>query len=942
MEPQAAVTPTNGTRPPRTETEAPEAPPEAANGGSGGLRCERRFTVAGVSPYDEVEWELRDAVITDEHGDTIFAQRGVEFPKSWSLMATTIVASKYFHGSLEKGERETSVRQLVSRVANQIADWGLAGDYFADREAAEAFRDELTYLLLNQYAAFNSPVWFNCGVEKQPQCSACFINSVEDTMDSILTLAKTEGMLFKWGSGTGSNLSSIRSSRERLSSGGAASGPVSFMKGYDSFAGVIRSGGKTRRAAKMVILNVDHPDILEFIDCKSREEQKALTLIDAGYDGSLNGEAYESIQYQNANHSVRVTDAFMEAVAADAPWQTRAITTGDPMDDLKAREVFRRIAESAHRCGDPGMQFDDTINRWHTSKNSGRINASNPCSEYMYLDDSACNLASLNLMKFLDADGEFDTPAFEHAVDVMLTGMEIIVGNASYPTPRIEKNSHAYRPLGLGYANLGALLMRQGIPYDSADGRAVAASLTSLMTGRAYAQSARLAAVVGPFEGYAPNEEPFLEVMRRHRDAADEVSRSGVPEEVGDRSREVWNEAIALGEEHGFRNGQASVLAPTGTIGLMMDCDTTGVEPDLSLIKHKKLTGGGVIRIVNQTVGSALERLGYSPEEVERLRAHVDEHGHIEGAPDLREEHLPVFDCALEPAGGGRSIHYMGHVKMMHAVQPFLSGAISKTVNMPEESTVEDIEETYIESWKLGLKAVAIYRDGSKGAQPLNRGDAEEANAAGETSAATIAAAEKEVLPDEREAVIHKFEIAGHKGYLTVGLRPDGSPCEIFLRMAKEGSFVSGLMDAFARAVSYNLQNGVPLRVLVDKFIHTRFEPSGYTGNPEIPRADSITDYIFRWLELRFLNREERHADEEEPAAESAAPETPAYAGNGSTRANGAPPSPSPARRATRQEVLEPAAVFADAPPCFTCGALMVRSGTCFKCLNCGATSGCS
>ena len=940
MEPQAAVTPTNGTSPPPTPG-TPEPPPQKTNGTSEGLRFERRFTVAGISPYDEVEWELRDAVITDEHGETIFAQRGVEFPKSWSLMATTIVASKYFHGSLEKGERERSVRQLVSRVADQIADWGLAGKYFADEEAAEAFRDELTFLLLNQYAAFNSPVWFNCGVEEQPQCSACFINSVEDTMDSILSLAKTEGMLFKWGSGTGSNLSSIRSSRERLSSGGAASGPVSFMKGYDSFAGVIRSGGKTRRAAKMVILNVDHPDILEFIDCKSREEQKALTLIDAGYDGSLNGEAYESIQYQNANHSVRVTDDFMEAVKADGPWQTRAITTGDPMDDLKAREVFRRIAESAHRCGDPGMQFDDTINRWHTSKNTGRINASNPCSEYMYLDDSACNLASLNLMKFLDADGEFDTPAFEHAVDVVLTGMEIIVGNASYPTPRIEKNSHAYRPLGLGYANLGALLMRQGIPYDSEDGRAVAASLTSLMTGRAYAQSARLAAVVGPFEGYRRNEEPFLEVMQMHRDAADEVSRSGVPEEVGDRSREVWNEAIELGEEHGFRNGQASVLAPTGTIGLMMDCDTTGVEPDLSLIKHKKLTGGGVIRIVNQTVRSALERLGYPPEAVERLRAHVDEHGHIEGAPDLRDEHLPVFDCALEPAGGGRSIHYMGHVKMMHAVQPFLSGAISKTVNMPEESTVEDIEETYIESWKLGLKAVAIYRDGSKGAQPLNRGDAKQAPAAGETSPPTVAPVEKEVLPDEREAMIHKFEIAGHKGYLTVGLRPDGSPCEIFLRMAKEGSFVSGLMDAFARAVSYNLQNGVSLRVLVDKFIHTRFEPSGYTGNPEIPRADSITDYIFRWLELRFLNKEGHHPDEEEPDAESASASA-AYSGNGGTRANGAAPSPSPARRATRQEVLEPAAVFADAPPCFTCGALMVRSGTCFKCLNCGATSGCS
>ena len=884
-----------------------------------------------------MEWEKRDAIITDEHGETIFAQHGVEFPASWSMMATTIVASKYFHGSLENGEREASVRQLVGRVTNQITAWGKEGGYFASDETAETFRDELAFLLLNQHAAFNSPVWFNCGVEAHPQCSACFINSVDDTMDSILTLAKTEGMLFKWGSGTGTNLSTIRSSREQLSGGGKASGPVSFMKGYDSFAGVIRSGGKTRRAAKMVILNVDHPDIVDFIACKSREEQKAHALIDAGYDGSLNGEAYASIQYQNANHSVRVSDAFMRAVERDDEWSTCAVTTGAPMRTMPARELFRQIAESAHRCGDPGMQFDDTVNRWHTSKHSGRINASNPCSEYMYLDDSACNLASLNLMKFVGDGGEFDTEGFEHAVDVVLSAMEIIVGNASYPTPRIEQNSHAFRPLGLGYANLGALLMHRGVPYDSDTGRSIAAALTSLMTGRAYRQSARMAEAIGSFERYPENEEPFLEVMRMHRDASLAIAPAGVPGGLLSRAQQVWAEAIELGEEHGYRNGQASVLAPTGTIGLMMDCDTTGVEPDLSLIKHKKLSGGGIIRIVNQTVRSALSRLGYDEAATRRIWDYVDEHGHIEGAPGLRDEHLPVFDCALEPMGGERSIHYMGHVKMMHAVQPFLSGAISKTVNMPEESTVEDIEETYLAAWKLGLKAVAIYRDGSKRSQPLNRGESTP------EPASTPDSADKELLPAERDAIIHKFDIGGHKGYLTVGLREDGSPCEIFLRMAKEGSFVSGLMDAFARAVSYNLQYGVPLRVLVGKFSHTRFEPSGYTGNPDIPHADSITDYIFRWLGHRFLkDAAEDVPPEDHPAGAAARP--PVADGVTSDATEHSPPPPRSPRgiRSRRGVVLESAAVFADAPPCSTCGALMVRSGTCFKCLNCGATSGCS
>ncbi len=919
----------------QTALESTPRPTFRRNGQIRGLNLARRFTRPGISPFDEIEWERRDAVISDENGDTIFVQHGVEFPKSWSQMATTIVASKYFHGSLEKGERESSVRQLVGRVAEQITTWGIQGGYFAGDDAA-VFRDELTWLLVNQHAAFNSPVWFNCGVEERPQCSACFINSVDDTMESILTLAKTEGMLFKWGSGTGSNLSSIRSSRETLSTGGAASGPVSFMKGYDSFAGVIRSGGKTRRAAKMVILNADHPDVFEFIDCKAREEKKAHTLIAAGYDGSLNGEAYASIQYQNANHSVRVSDAFMRAVENDEMWSTHAVTTGEPMDTVPAREVLRRIARSAHQCGDPGMQFDDTINRWHTSKNTDRIHASNPCSEYMYLDDSACNLASLNLLKFVGEDGAFDVEGFEHAVDVLTTGMEIIVGNASYPTERIEKNSHDYRPLGLGYANLGALLMQAGLPYDSGPGRACAAALTSLLTGRAYSQSARIAALTGPFAGYARNREPFLGVMRMHRHASHQIPEEDVPNRVLHRAREVWKEAIELGEMHGFRNGQASVLAPTGTIGLMMDCDTTGVEPDLSLIKHKKLTGGGIIRIVNQTVRPALERLGYGEGAIRRILDHVDEHGHMEGAPDLESRHLAVFDCALLPAGGSRTIHYLGHVKMMEAVQPFLSGAISKTVNMPADSTVEDIEETYLAAWRRGLKAVAIYRDGSKLAQPLNVGESDASDASDALTdeeadlspvrpapqAAGLRRSEKEHLSPERDAVIHKFDIAGHKGYLTVGLREDGSPCEIFLRMAKEGSFVSGLMDAFARAVSYNLQYGVPLSVLVPKFSHTRFEPSGYTGNPDIPYADSITDYIFRWLGRRFLEEDVTDAAPEEDAQESRS---------------------FPDRRAGRpRPVVEPAEVFADSPPCSTCGALMVRSGTCFKCLNCGATSGCS
>ncbi len=905
-----------------------------------GLRFDRHFTRRGVSPYDSVEWEIRDAVIQDENGEKIFEQKAVEVPKSWSQMATNIVASKYFHGPLEstkEGERERSARQLVSRVVDTMTRWGVEGKYFASTEDAISFRDELTFLLLNQYASFNSPVWFNCGVEKKPQCSACFINSVEDTMESILNLAKTEGMLFKWGSGTGSNLSSIRSSRERLSSGGIASGPVSFMKGYDAFAGVIRSGGKTRRAAKMVILNVDHPDIIEFVDCKRIEEQKAWTLIDAGYDGSFNGEAYASIFYQNANHSVRVTDEFMKTVEEDREWVTPAVVSGKPLGTYRARDILRKIAVSTHVCGDPGMQFDTTINRWHTSKATGRINASNPCSEYMYLDDSACNLASFNLMKFLTPEGQFDVRGFVKAVDVVITAMEIVVGNASYPTEKIGRNSEAFRPLGIGYANLGALLMYEGIPYDSDRGRDTAAAITAVMTGEAYQQSARIAAHIGPFEGFAVNRIPMLEVMEMHRDAVGRIDANRVQGSLYQAARDIWRETVELGKEHGYRNGQASVLAPTGTIGLMMDCDTTGVEPDLALVKYKKLVGGGLMKIVNQTVPEALARLGYPASEVSAIVEYVHEKGHVEGAPFLREEHLPVFDCAVQAPGGSRSIHYKGHVKMMAAVQPFLSGAISKTVNLPKEATVEEIMQTYVEAWKLGLKAIAIYRDGSKRTQPLNTSSGVESQKTPNTpieptkddakrpSKEAVSRPVQRKLPVERRAITHKFNIAGHEGYITVGMYDDGTPGEIFINMSKEGSTVSGLMDAFARAISYALQYGVPLEVLADKFAHTRFEPSGFTGNENIPYAKSITDYIFRWLALKFLP-----------------PEKQALAGvTGEASESDANEAPSAREPRAAAPVSQPR-MFEDAPPCSTCGSIMVRNGSCYKCLNCGATSGCS
>jgi ribonucleoside-diphosphate reductase alpha chain len=938
---------------PKTSASSASAAGAASSGASaaaaerrtGGLRVERRFTAVGVDPYDTVEWETREARITNEKGETIFEQVGVEVPASWSQTATNVVSSKYFRGHLGTPERETSIRQLISRVADTVAGWGRAGGYFATDGDADAFHAELTHLLLHQHACFNSPVWFNVGAEPQPQCSACFINSVEDTMPAILELAKTEGMLFKYGSGTGTNLSTLRSSRETLAGGGTASGPVSFMKGFDAFAGVIKSGGKTRRAAKMVILDADHPDILEFIRCKELEERKAWALIDAGYDGGFNvpGGAYDSISYQNANHSVRVSDEFMQAVLDDGAWTTRAVQGGAPVESYRARDLMSAIAEATWVCGDPGMQFDTVINDWHTCSNTDRIHSSNPCSEYMFLDDTACNLASLNLLTFYDEARGFDVASFRHACEVVITAMEILVDNASYPTPKITANSHRFRPLGLGFANLGALLMARGLPYDSDIGRDYAATITALMTGSAYAQSARMAAALGPFEGFADNAEPMLAVMEKHRAALAGIDASEVEPALTAAAAESWDQVVALGARHGLRNSQISVLAPTGTIAFMMDCDTTGVEPDIALVKYKRLVGGGMIKIVNQTVPAALARLGYDDEAVRAIVDWVDEHDTIEGAPALADEHLPVFDCAFTPARGTRSIHYRGHLKMLAATQPFISGAISKTINMPPESTAEEIEQAYIAGWRLGLKAVAIYRDGSKRTQPLStsRGSAVGSvagPAVAPASAVAVADARtlRRRLPDERRAITHKFSINNHGGYITVGLYEDGMPGEIFLVMAKEGSTISGLMDAFATSVSIALQYGVPLATLVDKFSHTRFEPSGFTRNPEIPIAKSITDYIFRWLASKFLDPEAQRAagvivreDAALGGEQPAAPVAAAATGAAFEQASEA------AARATFLYQQ-------DAPGCHECGAIMVRNGSCYKCLNCGSTSGCS
>jgi ribonucleoside-diphosphate reductase alpha chain len=829
---------------------------------------------------------------------------------------------------------------LIERVAGAITGYGERGRYFATAADRDAFHDELAAILVNQVASFNSPVWFNVGIEEKPQASACFINSCGDSMQAILDLAKTEGMLFKYGSGTGSNLSTIRGSHEGLSAGGTASGPLSFMKGFDSFAGAIKSGGKTRRAAKMVILNIDHPDIEDFILSKASEERKAWALIDAGYDGSFNGEAYASIFYQNANHSVRVTDEFMQAVEKDGEWWTKEVLTGQPHKKYRARDLMAKVADASWVCGDPGVQYDTTTNKWNPVKVTGRINASNPCSEFVFLDDTACNLSSINLMKFFNMDdGTFNVENFRHACDIMISAQEMLVDNAHYPTKAIEENSHKLRPLGLGYANLGALLMASGLPYDSDEGRAYAASITSLMTGEAYLQSSRIASEIGPFSEYPRNRDAFLEVIGMHRDAAYQVPNQGMSPELARAHKAVWDAALESGKQSGYKNGQVTVLAPTGTIGFMMDCDTTGVEPDLALVKYKKLVGGGTIKIVNQTVPLALRRLGYTESQINTIVDFVDERGTIEGAPDFKDEHLPVFDCAFRALNGTRSIHYMGHVKMMGAVQPFLSGAISKTVNMPPDATPDEIAGVYMEGWKQGLKAIAIYRDGCKRTQPLNtaasRSDTKHPEARGSfeyvgKAVAPVPAPYRRKLPDERRSITHKFSVSGHEGYVTVGLYEDGKPGEIFIVMSKEGSTISGLMDSFATAISLTLQYGVPLEALVDKFTHMRFEPSGFTKNPEIPMAKSLVDYIFKWLGSKFMTAEEKQA-----------------IGIVSRDSSSTGPIP-----VTQQEVLSRSAISeehklafenqADAPACHECGSIMVRSGSCYRCTNCGATSGCS
>ncbi len=939
-----------------------------------GLTFERFFTRQGVDPFDTVEWEKRDAVISGADGKVFFEQRGVEFPRSWSQTATNVVVQKYFRGTLGTPQREASVRQMIARVADTIYGWGKADGYFKTEADAWSFRDELVHLLVHQKMAFNSPVWFNVGVEEHPQCSACFINSVDDSMGSILGLAKTEGMLFKYGSGTGSNLSSLRSSREHLNGGGTASGPVSFMRGFDAFAGAIKSGGKTRRAAKMVILDIDHPDVVDFIDCKAIEEKKAWALIDAGYDGGFNvvGGAYDSVNYQNANHSVRVTDEFMNAVTRDGEWTTKSVTNGKVVETHSARKLMRKMADAAWICGDPGMQYDTTINDWHPCINTARINASNPCSEYMFLDDSACNLASLNLRKFQRPDGELDIEPFKRAVQTTITAMEIIVDNSSYPTERIAENSYKFRPLGLGYANLGALLMSRSMAYDSEPGRAYAAAITAVMCGEAYRQSAQIASdATGPFAGYAVNETPFLRVMRKHRASVERIDHQHVPDDLLGAARQSWDEAITLGEKYGFRNGQTTVLAPTGTIAFLMDCDTTGIEPDIAIVKYKRLVGGGLLKIVNHTVPEALSKLGYSEKECEDILSHINAKDTIEGAPHLKDEHLPVFDCAFKASAGTRSIHYMGHIRMMSAVQPFLSGAISKTVNLPTECTVEDIEDAYIQAWKLGLKAIAVYRDGCKRTQPLSTNMQQATSNGSQLPAAALAAniepldllapeerrlvealrarktrpagppmANRYKLPDERASFTHKFSIGGHEGYLTVGLYPDGTPGEIFVRMAKEGSVIAGLMDSFATAISLALQHGVPLHVLIEKFKGTRFEPSGFTGNQEIPIATSIMDYLFRWLAIRFpadgQSMSERH-----PAAKAAQldlPKVPLLSKDFvSVEVKSGIEPAIPVEVKDRAWVQE-----TDAPPCHECGTLMVRNGACHKCPNCGSTSGCS
>ena len=992
------------------------------------LCVERVFSDLKVKPFDQIEWDRRTAEITDDAGKVIFKQEDVEVPKSWSLLATKVVVSKYFYGEQNTPERETSVRQLIHRICRTIADWGVADGYFSKADG-EVYYDELTWLCLNQYGAFNSPVWFNvglyheygignhssrgnwsynrktCQVERAktqyeyPQCSACFIQSVDDNMESIMRLAGSEAMLFKFGSGTGTDLSPLRSSKEKLSGGGRPSGPLSFLKVYDQVANVVKSGGKTRRAAKMNTLRDWHGDIEEFIDAKQKEERKAWALIEQGYDGSYNGDAYGSVMYQNENLSVRASDKFMQAALTGKEWWTRSVTTGKPLEKKDAAKLLHKIAEGTHICGDPGMQYDGAIQKWHTCKGTEPIHSTNPCSEYVFINNTACNLASLNLMKFKREDGKFDVERFKAAVRIFITAQEILVDNASYPTKDIAENSHIFRTLGLGFANLGSLCMSYGLPYDSDEGRALAGAITAIMTGNAYEQSAEIAANIGAFPGYrdarcahvsAPlakdNVESMLGVIQQHRDAVEKIQPSREFNYLKDEARKTWEGALAKGRQHGYRNAQVTVLAPTGTIAFLMDCDTTGVEPDIALVKYKLLAGGGMLKIVNRGVPDALRRFGYGAKEIEGIIAHIERFDTIEGveengktiASGLKPEHLAVFDCAFKPYRGKRSIHYLAHLKMMAAAQPFISGAISKTVNMSKECTVEQIRDTYVQAWKMGLKCVAIYRDGSKRSQPLNT---KKSN--GKSTGATMADVslfetrikelEAEVarlrtetgkpirrrLSDTRTAVTHKFDIAGHEGYMTVGLFGDGQPGELFITMAKEGSTIGGLMDSIGTLTSITLQYGVPLEALVKKFAHQRFEPSGFTKNPEIRNASSITDYVFRWLALQFVHgyresvslartqpelampglaeeekkRVNRPVRELPIAEENDVPEVKTGNGNGHHAST----------EHTIKNLNDALAHFQeDAPTCPNCGHVAVRNGACYKCLNCGESLGCS
>ncbi|MBV1892652.1 MAG: vitamin B12-dependent ribonucleotide reductase [Ilumatobacteraceae bacterium] len=920
------------------------APDRTADGAIG---LHRLFTSPGVHPFDEVVWESRDARITNWlDGSTVFEQIGVEFPASWSLNATNIVTQKYFRGTVGSPERESSLRQVIDRIVDTITEWGRADGYFADDDECAAFRAELKYILVTQRAAFNSPVWFNIGVPDVPQqASACFILSVEDKMASILNWYREEGIIFKGGSGAGVNLSRIRSSLEPLEGGGSASGPVSFMRGADASAGTIKSGGKTRRAAKMVILDAEHPDIEEFVACKAREERKIHALRDAGFDMDLDGADSYSVQYQNANNSVRLTDKFMQAVVDDADWELKAVTNGEVLRTLPARQLWHGIAEASWECADPGLQFDTTINRWNTAANTGRISASNPCSEYLHLDDSACNLASINLLKYLQDDGAFDIDAFGHTVDIVFTAQEILVGRADYPTDKIGETTRAFRQLGLGFANLGALLMALGLPYDSDEGRAWAAAITSLMSGSAFAASARTASRMGPFDGFADNGEPMLRVLQMHAEASRELVTAGVgPADVIEAGENAWAATLRDAELHGVRNSQATVLAPTGTIGLAMDCDTTGIEPDLALVKTKKLVGGGTMSLVNQTIPRALRRLGYSPEQVDDITAYINEHMSVVGAPHLADDHVAVFACSM----GDNTIHYEGHVRMMGAVQPFLSGAISKTVNLPEEATVADIEGLHMLAWELGLKSVAIYRDNCKVGQPLSS-----SKAAKETLDAVAAEVAERVahrpvrqkLPRTRRGRTFEFRVADCKGFATVGEYDDGQPGEIFLTVSKQGSTMAGVMDALAKSVSYGLQYGVPLRAFVEAFTNMRFEPAGMTDDPDVRFASSIIDYLFRRMALEYMTYDERaelaifsvneRLQPTLPGVEEAVTET--------RQGSDIAPDPKSVPSVTELESqMATASRSSDAPMCMSCGIAMVRAGSCHACPSCGNTSGCS